>query len=72
MNAYRVFPDEEPPKLVMAVTYRKLLEVTHFHLFTLPVFLLIIAHLFMLTVYPMIAMWMPRPDGKRAPADSED
>jgi hypothetical protein len=33
----------------VAVTYRKLLEVTHFHLFTVPVFLLIIAHLFMLT-----------------------
>ena len=36
-------------QLTVAVTYRKLLEVTHFHLFTLPVFLLIIAHLFMLT-----------------------
>ena len=35
--------------LTVAVTYRKLLEVTHFHLFTVPVFLLIIAHLFMLT-----------------------
>jgi hypothetical protein len=43
-------PDEaQPPKLVVAVSYRKLLEVTHFHLFTVPVFLLIIAHLFMLT-----------------------
>ena len=45
-------PDEaaassEP--ITVAVTYRKLLEVTHFHLFTVPVFLLIIAHLFMLT-----------------------
>ena len=36
-------------QLTVAVTYRKLLEVTHFHLFTVPVFLLIIAHLFMLT-----------------------
>jgi hypothetical protein len=36
-------------RLTVAVTYRKLLEVTHFHLFTLPVFLLIIGHLFMLT-----------------------
>jgi hypothetical protein len=35
--------------LTVAVSYRKLLEVTHFHLFTVPVFLLIIAHLFMLT-----------------------
>jgi hypothetical protein len=36
-------------QITVAVTYRKLLEVTHFHLFTVPVFLLIIAHLFMLT-----------------------
>jgi len=35
--------------LQVAVSYRKLLETTHFHLFTVPVFLLIIAHLFMLT-----------------------
>jgi hypothetical protein len=42
-------PDAEPPSITVAVTYRKLLEVTHFHLFTVPVFLLIIAHLFMLT-----------------------
>jgi hypothetical protein len=43
-------PDEPaPPKMVVAVSYRKLLEVTHFHLFTVPVFLLIVAHLFMLT-----------------------
>jgi hypothetical protein len=40
---------DEAPRLPVAVTYRKLLEVTHFHLFTVPVFLLIIAHLFMLT-----------------------
>lgn len=44
-------PDEAstPERITVAVTYRKLLEVTHFHLFTVPVFLLIIAHLFMLT-----------------------
>jgi hypothetical protein len=48
-------PDEEPgarraaAPLTVAVTYRKLLEVTHFHLFTVPVFLLIVAHLFLLT-----------------------
>jgi hypothetical protein len=42
---------EEPTgeRITVAVTYRKLLEVTHFHLFTVPVFVLIIAHLFMLT-----------------------
>jgi hypothetical protein len=42
-------PEDAAPRLTVAVTYRKLLEVTHFHLFTVPVFLLIIAHLFMLT-----------------------
>ena len=45
-------PDEAAQtseQITVAVTYRKLLEVTHFHLFTVPVFLLIIAHLFMLT-----------------------
>ena len=42
-------PDEPPASTVaVAQTYRKLLEVTHFHLFTVPVFLLIVAHLFML------------------------
>ena len=40
---------EGAERITVAVTYRKLLEVTHFHLFTVPVFLLIIAHLFMLT-----------------------
>lgn len=49
------FPEEmleeevaEPTTLLMSMSYRKLLEVTHFHLFTVPVFLLIIAHIFML------------------------
>jgi hypothetical protein len=42
--------DAEPGRpIVVAVTYRKLLEVTHFHLFTLPVVLLIVAHLFLAT-----------------------
>ena len=35
--------------LTVAVTYRKLLEVTHFHLFSMPVYLLILSHLFMLS-----------------------
>lgn len=35
--------------LTITMPYRKLLEVTHFHLFTVPVFLLILTHLFMLT-----------------------
>jgi hypothetical protein len=34
--------------LIAPMTTRKLLEVTHFHLFTVPVFLLIIAHLFLM------------------------
>ena len=47
-------PDDLPQapvagSITVAVSYRKLLEVTHFHLFTVPVFLLIITHLFMLT-----------------------
>jgi len=42
-------PARTSEQITVAVTYRKLLEVTHFHLFTVPVFLLIIAHLFMLT-----------------------
>jgi hypothetical protein len=37
------------PPIVVAVTYRKLLEVTHFHLFTMPVVLLIVGHLFLAT-----------------------
>ncbi len=35
--------------LVVAASYRKLLEVTHFHLFTMPVVLLIVGHLFLAT-----------------------
>jgi hypothetical protein len=42
-------PEGEARPITVAVSYRKLLEVSHFHLFTVPVFLLIVAHLFMLT-----------------------
>ena len=44
-------PDEDAahPPIVVAISYRKLLEVTHFHLFTMPVVLLIIGHLFLAT-----------------------
>jgi hypothetical protein len=35
--------------IVVAVSSRKLLEVTHFHLFTMPVVLLIVGHLFLAT-----------------------
>jgi hypothetical protein len=41
--------DVAPHPIVVAVTYRKLLEVTHFHLFTMPVVLLIVGHLFFAT-----------------------
>jgi hypothetical protein len=40
---------EESHQLVVPMTYRKLLEVTHFHLFTMPVVLLIVGHLFFAT-----------------------
>jgi hypothetical protein len=42
-------PDERARPTREPISYRHLLEVTHFHLFTVPVFLLIVAHLFMLT-----------------------
>jgi len=42
-------PDEAAHPTRDPISYRHLLEVTHFHLFTVPVFLLIVAHLFMLT-----------------------
>lgn len=41
--------NEAPEPLVVTVTYRKLLEVTHFHLFTMPVVFLIVGHLFLAT-----------------------
>jgi len=40
---------EARPPIVVAVSYRKLLEVTHFHLLTMPVVLLIVGHLFLAT-----------------------
>jgi len=40
---------EARPPIVVAASYRKLLEVTHFHLFTMPVVLLIVGHLFLAT-----------------------
>src|SRR5262249_48956001 len=42
-------PEEAAHPMREPISYRHLLEVTHFHLFTVPVFLLIVAHLFMLT-----------------------
>lgn len=42
-------PDEPLTAEAAPISQRKLLEVTHFHLFTMPVYLLILAHLFMLS-----------------------
>ncbi len=49
--AIEVPPEAEEARrpIVVAVSYRKLLEVTHFHLFTMPVVLLIVGHLFLAT-----------------------
>lgn len=46
-----LLPDEEPEAngIPFLVPKRKLLEVTHFHLFTIPVFLLVLTHLFLMT-----------------------
>lgn len=43
-----VVEHDEASPMLLSMTRRKLLEVTHFHLFTLPIFLLVIAHIFML------------------------
>ena len=45
--AIEVDPTDERP-LVASVSYRSLLETSHFHLFTVPVLLLIVSHLFVL------------------------
>jgi len=42
-------PDEPLTAETAPMPLRKLLEVTHFHLFTMPVYLLILSHLFMLS-----------------------
>lgn len=48
-------PDEvtQPRAITIQIPERKLLEVTHFHLFTIPVYVLIIAHLFLLAKVPV-------------------
>jgi hypothetical protein len=42
-------PDEPLTAEAAPMPLRKLLEVTHFHLFTMPVYLLILSHMFMLS-----------------------
>jgi hypothetical protein len=44
--------DEKPRVMVEPMPERKLLEVTHFHLFTIPVYVLILAHLWLLAKVP--------------------
>lgn len=48
-------PDEvtQPRAITVQIPERKLLEVTHFHLFTIPVYVLVIAHLFLLAKIPV-------------------
>ncbi|WP_437283367.1 hypothetical protein WME90_23160 [Sorangium sp. So ce375] len=43
---------ETPRVLVEQISERKLLEVTHFHLFSVPVYVLILAHLWLLARLP--------------------
>lgn len=42
-------PDDESAPPAEPMPRRKLLEVTHFHLFSMPVYLLILCHIFMLS-----------------------
>jgi len=44
--------DAKPRVIVERVSERKLLEVTHFHLFSIPVYVLILAHLWLLAKIP--------------------
>ena len=44
--------DARPRSFVDQIPERKLLEVTHFHLFTIPVYVLILAHLWLLAKVP--------------------
>lgn len=42
-------PELDAPAVAEPMPLRKLLEVTHFHLFSMPLYLLILSHLFMLS-----------------------
>lgn len=44
--------DQKPRAIVVQISDRKLLEVTHFHLFSMPVYVLILAHLWLLAKLP--------------------
>lgn len=44
--------DERPHVIVEQISERKLLEVTHFHIFTIPIYVLVLAHLWLLAKVP--------------------
>jgi hypothetical protein len=44
--------DAAPRKMVDQMPERKLLEVTHFHLFSIPIYVLVLAHLWLLAKVP--------------------
>jgi hypothetical protein len=44
--------DAAPRPIVEMIPERKLLEVTHFHLFTIPIYVLVLAHLWLLAKVP--------------------
>jgi hypothetical protein len=51
--AIRLAPEDEAPRVIVEqMPERKLLEVTHFHLFTIPVYVLVLAHLWLLAKVP--------------------
>jgi hypothetical protein len=45
--------DPKPAPMVVQMPERKLLEVTHFHLFTIPLYVLVLAHLWLLAKIPV-------------------
>ena len=52
-STVQLAPEDEAPRVrVEIMPERKLLEVTHFHLFTIPVYVLILAHLWLLAKVP--------------------
>jgi hypothetical protein len=50
--------DTESMEILLAKPVRELLEVSHFHLFTMPVLLLILGHLFLLARGGIWRMWV--------------
>ncbi|NOY93372.1 MAG: hypothetical protein GXP55_19480 [Deltaproteobacteria bacterium] len=46
--AFELPPEADAAPMATPMSRRKLLEVSHFHLFSMPVYLLILSHLFML------------------------